>query len=553
MEKQELIDYTVGGILEKYVAEDPDHEFMIYPDRGLRFTYKEFDERVNIFAKGLLSIGVTKGSKVGVWAKNVPDWMTFMFATAKIGAVLVTVNTNYKNAELEYIMKNADIHTMCMVNGYRDSDYVQILYDLVPELKTTQRGKLRSEKFPELRNVVYIGQEKLRGMYNTSELMKLGTLVGDDELERAKSRVDCHDEINMQYTSGTTGFPKGVMLTSHNILNNGLTIGDRMHFTAADRLLICVPLFHCFGCVLGVCSVITHGSTMVMVEDFDPLKVLASVHRERCTALHGVPTMFIAELHHPMFDMFDLSSLRTGIMAGAPCPIETMKQVMDKMYCKEIISVYGLTETSPGMTASATTDSMEIRATTVGRAFPNVEVKVLDPQPNEECPPGTPVEMCCKGYNIMKGYYKNPEATAAIIDENGFLHSGDLGVMDENGYFRITGRIKEMIIRGGENIYPREIENFLYKMPQIEAIEVAGIPSPKYGEQVGAFIKIKEGCTLTEEEVKLYCRGQIARYKIPKYIFFVEGYPMTASGKIQKYRLKDIGLDLLKEKGIDVV
>ena len=553
MEKQELIDYTVGGILEKYVAEDPDHEFMIYPDRGLRFTYKEFDERVNIFAKGLLSIGVTKGSKVGVWAKNVPDWMTLMFATAKIGAVLVTVNTNYKNAELEYIMKNADIHTMCMVNGYRDSDYVQILYDLVPELKTTQRGKLRSEKFPELRNVVYIGQEKLRGMYNTSELMKLGTLVGDDELERAKSRVDCHDEINMQYTSGTTGFPKGVMLTSHNILNNGLTIGDRMHFTAADRLLICVPLFHCFGCVLGVCSVITHGSTMVMVEDFDPLKVLASVHRERCTALHGVPTMFIAELHHPMFDMFDLSSLRTGIMAGAPCPIETMKQVMDKMYCKEIISVYGLTETSPGMTASATTDSMEIRATTVGRAFPNVEVKVLDPQTNEECPPGTPGEMCCKGYNIMKGYYKNPEATAAIIDENGFLHSGDLGVMDENGYFRITGRIKEMIIRGGENIYPREIENFLYKMPQIEAIEVAGIPSPKYGEQVGAFIKIKEGCTLTEEEVKLYCRGQIARYKIPKYIFFVEGYPMTASGKIQKYRLKDIGLDLLKEKGIDVV
>ena len=549
----ELINDTLGGLLEKWAQEQPDHDFLVYPDRNLRFSYRQFNERVDTLAKALLEIGVTKGSKVGVWAKNVPDWLTFMFASARIGAVLVTVNTNYKAAELKYIMQDADIHTMCLVNGYRDSDYVQILYDLVPELKTTQRGKLRSEKFPELRNVVYIGQEKLRGMYNTSELMKLGTLVGDDELERAKSRVDCHDEINMQYTSGTTGFPKGVMLTSHNILNNGLTIGDRMHFTAADRLLICVPLFHCFGCVLGVCSVITHGSTMVMVEDFDPLKVLASVHRERCTALHGVPTMFIAELHHPMFDMFDLSSLRTGIMAGAPCPIETMKQVMDKMYCKEIISVYGLTETSPGMTASATTDSMEIRATTVGRAFPNVEVKVLDPQTNEECPPGTPGEMCCKGYNIMKGYYKNPEATAAIIDENGFLHSGDLGVMDENGYFRITGRIKEMIIRGGENIYPREIENFLYKMPQIEAIEVAGIPSPKYGEQVGAFIKIKEGCTLTEEEVKLYCRGQIARYKIPKYIFFVEGYPMTASGKIQKYRLKDIGLDLLKEKGIDVV
>ena len=549
----ELIDYTLGGILEKYARETPDHEFMVYPDRGLRFTYKEFDERADTFARGLLEIGVTKGSKIGVWAKNVPDWMTFMFAAAKIGAVLVTVNTNYKSAEVEYIMRNADIHTMCMVNGYRDSDYVQIMYDLVPELRTAPRGALRSGRFPELRNVVYIGQEKQRGMYNTSELMTLGRLSGNDALEAAKKRVGPHDEINMQYTSGTTGFPKGVMLTSHNILNNGLTIGDCMHFTAEDRLLICVPLFHCFGCVLGVCSVITHGSTMVMVEDFDPLKVLASVHRERCTALHGVPTMFIAELNHPMFDMFDLSSLRTGIMAGAPCPIETMKQVMDKMYCRDIISVYGLTEASPGMSATRVTDSMEIRATTVGRAFPNVEVKVLDPTTNEECPPGVPGEMCCKGYNIMKGYYKNPEATAAIIDENGFLHSGDLGVMDENGYFRITGRIKEMIIRGGENIYPREIENFLYKMPQIEAVEVAGIPSPKYGEQVGAFIKVKEGCTLTEEEVRLYCHGQIARYKIPKYIFFVDGFPMTASGKIQKYKLKDVGLGLLREKGVEII
>lgn len=549
----EFLNYTMGSILEKYARETPDHEFMVYPDRGLRFSYKEFDERVDIFAKGLLSIGVTKGCKVGVWAKNVPDWMTLWFASARIGAILVTVNTNYKASEVEYIMQNADIHTMCLVNGYRDSDYVQIMYDLVPELKTGQRGRLHSERFPELRNVIYIGQEKQRGMYNTSELMTIGSFCDDGPLDEARGKVDTHDVINMQYTSGTTGFPKGVMLTSFNILNNGLTIGDCMHFTPKDRLLICVPLFHCFGCVLGVCAAITHNSTMVMVEDFDPLKVLASVHRERCTALHGVPTMFIAELNHPMFDMFDLSSLRTGIMAGAPCPIETMKQVMDKMYCKDIISVYGLTETSPGMSATRVTDPMEIRATTVGRAFPHVEVKVLDPSTNEECAPGVQGEMCCKGYNIMKGYYKNPEATAAIIDENGFLHSGDLGVMDEQGYFRITGRIKEMIIRGGENIYPREIENFLYKMPQIEAIEVAGIPSPKYGEQVGAFIKIKEGHTLTEEEVKLYCRGQIARYKIPKYIFFVDSYPMTGSGKIQKYRLKDIGLALLKEKGIEVV
>ena len=390
-------------------------------------------------------------------------------------------------------------------------------------------------------------------MYTTAELLTMGSYASDEALLAAKAQVNPFEEVNMQYTSGTTGFPKGVMLTHHNILNNGLTIGDCMHYTNRDKVLTCVPLFHCFGCVLALCAVITHGSTMVMIEDFDPLKVLASVHKERCTALYGVPTMFIAELNHPMFDMFDLSSLRTGIMAGAPCPIETMKQVMEKMYCKDIISVYGLTESSPGMTATRVTDSPEIRATTVGRSLPFVEVKVLDPETNKECPVGVQGEMCCKGYNIMKGYYKNPEATAAIIDENGFLHSGDLGVMDENGYFRITGRLKDMIIRGGENIYPREIENFLFRMPQIESVEVGGIPSPKYGEEVGAFIKVKEGQTLTEEEIKLFCRGQIARYKIPKYIFFVDSYPMTASGKIQQYKLKDWGLEMLRDRGVEVI
>lgn len=553
LENMQLIDYTMGGLLEKWAAETPDQDFIVYPDRDLRFTYKTFNERVDDLARGFLSIGVTKGSKVGVWAKNVPDWLTIFFASAKVGAVLVTVNTNYKAAELAYILENADIHTMCMVNGYRDSDYMQIVYDLVPELRFCERGKMRSERFPELRNVVYIGHEKQRGMYTTTELLVRGKYGDDQALREAGRRIDPHDEVNMQYTSGTTGFPKGVLLTHHNILNNGLTVGECMHYTQADRVLTCVPLFHCFGCVLSLCAVITHGSTMVMVEDFDPLKVLASVQKEKCTSLYGVPTMFIAELNHPMFDMFDLSSLRTGIMAGAPCPIETLNQVMEKMYCRDIISVYGLTESSPGMTATRVTDSPEIRATTVGRSLPFVEVKVLDPDTNQECPVGVQGEMCCKGYNIMKGYYKNPEATAAIIDENGFLHSGDLGVMDEQGYFRITGRIKEMIIRGGENIYPREIENFLYNMPQIESVEVSAIPSPKYGEEVGAFIKVKAGHTLTEEEVKLFCRGQIARYKIPKYIFFVEGYPMTASGKIQKYKLKNLGLALLKERGVEVV
>ncbi len=548
----QLIDYTLGGILEKYAAQTPDNDFIIYPDRGLRFTYSEFNRRVDNLAKGLLAIGAGPGKKVGVWAKNVPDWATFMFAAAKTGSVLVTVNTNYKLSEVEFIMKNADIHTMCMVNGYRDSDYVQMMYELVPELKTAGRGKLCSAKFPELRNVVYIGQEKQRGMYNTTELLMMGQHIEDGELREVSSSIDCHQEVNMQYTSGTTGFPKGVMLTHHNILNCGQATGDAMQYTEKDKILTPVPLFHCFGCVLAVCSAVTHGSSLVILEEFDPLKALASVASERCTSIYGVPTMFIAELNHPMFGMFDLKSLRTGIMAGAPCPIESMTQVMEKMYCKDIIIVYGLTESSPGMTCTSVDDTKEIRCTTVGRAYPGVEVKVLDPETGNECPPGVQGEMCCRGYNVMKGYYKNPEATAAVIDKNGFLHSGDLGTMDENGYFRITGRIKEMIIRGGENIYPREVENFLYNMPAIQSVEVVGIPSAKYGEQVGAFIKVKEGCSLTEEEVKLFCRGNIARYKIPKYIFFVDSFPMTASGKIQKYKMKDIGLRLLADAGITV-
>ncbi len=549
----QLIDYTLGGILEKYAFETPDQDFIVYPDRNLRFTYSHFNERVNKLAKGLMYIGVKPGDKVGIWANNVPDWLTFMFASAKIGAVLVTINTNYKLHELEYLLQNADIHTLCLIGEYRDSDYVNMIFELVPELKIHPRGNLKSDKFPELKNVIFIGQEKHRGMYNTAELILLGSHLDDLELEEVKSTVNTHDVVNMQYTSGTTGFPKGVMLSHHNILNNGFATGECMRYTAADRLLVCVPFFHCFGCVLALCAIVTHGATMVVTENFDPLMVLASVEKEKCTALYGVPTMFIAELNHPMFNMFDLSSLRTGIMAGALCPIETMKEVMTKMYCKDIISVYGLTETSPGMTATRTHNTPEVRATTVGFEFPNVEVKIFDPETGEECPDNVQGEICCRGYNVMKGYYKNEEATRKAIDADGWLHSGDLAVRGEDGFYRITGRIKDMIIRGGENIYPREIENFLFQLPQIEAVEVAGIPSQKYGEQVGAFIKLKKGQNLTEEEVQEYCRGNIARYKIPKYIFFVDAFPMTASGKIQKYKLKDLGLQLLKEKGIEVI
>lgn len=549
----QLSERTIGEWLEYWAEKTPEKEYIVYSDRDLRFTWKEFDERVNNMAKGLLAIGVKPGSHVGIWATNVPDWLTFLYAGAKIGAVLVTINTNYKQHELEYIVDNADIDTLCITEGVFDGNYIDMVYEMAPELKTTQRGYLNVERFPKLKNVVFIGQEKYRGMYNTAEILLLGKNVSCDILNKTKRTVNCHDVVNMQYTSGTTGFPKGVMLTHYNIVNNGFFTGEAMQFTADDKLCVCVPLFHCFGIVLATMNCLTHGSTQVMVERFDPLVVLASIHKERCTALYGVPTMFIAELNHPMFNLFDVSSLRTGIMAGALCPIELMRQVTEKLHVTHITSVYGLTESSPGMTHSTTEDLFEVRCTTVGREYPYTEVKIVNPDTGEECAIEEQGEVCCRGYLVMKGYYKNPEATNEVIDKDGWLHSGDLGVKDKNGYYRITGRIKDMIIRGGENIYPREIEEYLYHMQGIKDIQVAGIPSEKYGEEVGAFIILQEGADLLPEDVKAFCRGRIARHKIPKYIFFVNSFPLTGSGKIQKFKLKDVGLNLLKEQGVDVI
>ncbi|WP_338099102.1 AMP-binding protein [Methanolapillus africanus] len=548
----QLSDRTLGGWLEYWAETTPDKEYIVYSDRDLRFTWKDFNKRVDNMSKGLLAIGVKKGYHVGLWATNVPDWLTFLYACAKIGAVCVTVNTSYKQHELEYLVENSDMHTLCIIDGTFDGDYVQMTYNMLPELKTCQRGHLKSERFPHMKNVIYIGQEKHRGMYNTAEVLLLGSNIKDEVLEKAKSEVNCHDVVNMQYTSGTTGFPKGVMLSHHNIANNGYLTGEHMKFTQDDKLCVCVPLFHCFGVVLATMNCLTHGCTQVMIEKFDPLLTLASIHKERCTGVYGVPTMFIAELNHPMFSMFDLTSLRTGIMAGSLCPIELMRQVSEKMYL-QITSVYGLTESSPGMTHTRIDDPAEVRYTTVGRPFEFTEVKVLDPQTNTECPPGVQGEMCCRGYLVMKGYYKNEEATKEAIDENGFLHSGDLGIMDENGNFQITGRIKDMIIRGGENIYPREIEEFLYKMPGLKDVQVAGVPSEKYGEEVGAFIILQDGAKMTTEDVRDFCRGQIARYKIPKYVFFLEAFPMTGSGKIQKYKLRELSLELCKKQGIEVI
>src|SRR5690554_3987864 len=547
-----LSDRTLGDWLEYWADKTPDKEYIVYSDRDLRFTWKKFNERVDHMAKGLIAIGVTRGTNVGIWAQNVPDWLTFLYTTAKIGAVAVTVNTSYRSEELEYLIKNSDMHTLCMTDGVPGSNYTDIIYELLPELRTTQRGKLKSDRFPELKNVVYIGQEKYRGMYNTAEILLLGKNVHDDAFRRLRALSTAHDVVNMQYTSGTTGFPKGVMLTHHNIANNGYLTGVHMHFTAEDKCCVCVPLFHCFGVVLATMCCLTHGSTQVMVERFDPLVTLASVHKERCTVLHGVPTMFIAQLNHPMFDLFDVRSLRTGIMAGALCPEELMKQVNEKMFM-DLTSVYGLTETAPGMTQSRVDDPFEVRCTTVGRDYEFTEVQVINPETGKECPPDVEGEMCCRGYNVMKGYYKNPEATAQVIDEDGFLHSGDLGVKDHNGNYRITGRIKDLIIRGGENISPKEVEDYLYRMPGVKDVQVVGVASSRYGEDVGAFIIPKEGYRLGVDDVGDFCREKIARYKIPRYVFFVQEYPMTGSGKIQKFRLREMALELCEEQGIEIV
>lgn len=544
----QLIEDPIGLYFEKQVEIDPDHEFIVYPDRDLRFTYGQFNERVNDLAKGLLAIGIKKGDHVGIWARNVPDWLTFMFATSKIGVVLVTVNTAYRSHEVEYVLKQSDMKALAIVDRFRDIDYLQVMYELVPELRSSERGRLKSEKFPHLKSVIYVGQEKHRGMYNTNELMLLGHHSPDEEFLKIKASVHCDDVVNMQYTSGTTGFPKGVMLTHSNILNNGLSIGDRQKFTHEERLCLPVPLFHCFGTVLGVMAVLTHRATLVMLEVFDPLLVLAALQKEKCTALYGVPTMFIAEYTHPMFDMFDLSSLRTGIMAGSTCPVEAMKKVVEDMHCYEITSVYGLTEASPGMTQTTTNDPLKLRVETVGKSFPGVEVCVMDPDTGDLLPPNTVGELCCRGYNVMKGYYKMPEATKKAIDERGWLHSGDLGTCDEKGYYRITGRIKDMIIRGGENIYPREIEEFIHSMDRVKDVQVVGIPDEKYGEIVGAFVIPEEGADLTEEDIRDYAISRIARYKVPKHVFIVEEFPLTASGKIQKYKLRELSVELIEQK-----
>lgn len=541
----ELMSITLGDLLDQKANELPEHDALIYPLSKIRYSYSEFTNICNTIARGLIAMGIKKGDHVAIWATNCPEWIIIFFATAKIGAVLVTINTNYKAFELEYLLNHSDTTTLILIQGFKDSDYIEQINQLCPELRKNEAGKLRICKFPFLKNVVFIGENSYPGMYRWDDLLTIAKQVSEQERAAIQSSLNCQDVINMQYTSGTTGFPKGVMLTHYNLTNNGNAIADCMKFSNSDRLCIPVPLFHCFGCVLGVMACITKGATIVLIDYFQPLKVLEAIEKENCTAVHGVPTMFIALLEHPEFLKYQFPFIRTGIMAGSPCPIKVMQMVVDKMGIHEITIAYGQTEASPVVTQTRTEDPIDIRVTTVGRVLPHMKVKIIDVETGMDVVPGIQGEIITTGYQVMKGYYKMPEATAQAIDKKGWLHTGDLGTMDVNGYFKITGRLKDMIIRGGENIYPREIEEFLYTHPHIKDVQIVGVPDQKYGEEIVAFIILKDGLLIGENEIIQFVKNGLSRYKAPRYVLFINEYPMTASGKIQKYKLREIAIQKL--------
>ncbi len=542
--KERIIDYTFPDILDRVCDEFPEQYAFRYTELDYTRTYPEFREDVDNFARALLAMGVKKGDHIAIWATNVPAWYITFWATTKIGCVLVTVNTAYKIHEAEYLLRQSDTHTLVMVDGYKDSDYIGIIKELCPELETCNPGELDSEKFPFLKNIITV-ESKQKGCYSWDEAMAMADKVPYSDVEKIRRTIDKHDVANMQYTSGTTGFPKGVMLTHYNVINNGKAIGDCMDLSTADRMMIQVPMFHCFGMVLAMTASMTHGVTMSPITAFSPRKGLACINKEKITCFHGVPTMFIAMLGHEDFDKTDFSHMRTGIMAGSPCPIKTMQEVIEKMHMPEICITYGQTEASPATTMSKTTDSIETRVNTVGAPIFGVECKIVDPETNEELPDNVDGEFVARGYNIMKGYYKMPEATAAAIDSEGWLHSGDLARRTPEGYFKITGRIKDMIIRGGENIYPKEIEDFLYTHPKVKDVQVIGVPDKDYGEEIMACIVLKDGETSDEAEIKQFVLDHMAKHKVPRYVDFVDGFPMNAAGKILKYKMREQAVEKL--------
>ncbi|MDY5954220.1 MAG: AMP-binding protein [Kiritimatiellia bacterium] len=537
--------YTLGQLLDQTIARCGVNDALVYPDRNYRLTWYEFGELVDRLARGLMALGIEHGEKVALWATNVPYWIPLMFATAKIGAVLLPLNTHYQEHEIDYALKQSETENLVIISHFRDTDYLQMVYRLIPELREQPRGMLRTERFPHLRRVIFLGPEKHRGLYTIQEVEELSESTPWSDYLKRQEACDVHDVVNMQFTSGTTGFPKGVQLTHWNIANDGFWIGACQNFSSVDRVCIPVPLFHCFGCVLGVMSCVNHGATMVMLERYDPILVMSAIEQERCTAVYGVPTMYIALLDHPHFKSFRFDSLRTGIMSGSACPVVRMQQCLDRMYMREITNPYGLTESGPVMTMTRYFEpSLERKCKTIGQALPGIEVAIIDPDSGELAPLGEDGEICCRGFNTMKGYYNQPEATAACIDKNGWLHSGDIGHMDADGYYYITGRLKDIIIRGGENISPKEVEDFLGHMPGVKDAQVIGVPSKKYGEQPSAFIILNEGVQMTAEDVEAYCKGQISWFKIPKYITFVDSYPLTASGKIQKFKMREMAAKL---------
>ncbi len=544
--KNHLIDLTFPQVLDRLVDEFPDQYAFRFTTLDYTRTYKEFRDDVDEFARALLALGVKTGDHVAVWATNVPEWYIAFWATTKIGAVLVTMNTAYKIHEAEYLLRQSDTHTLIMIDGTKDSDYVAIMKELAPELETADMSRpLHIRRLPFLRNIITV-ESRQKGCLTWDDALSLASRVPLSEVQRRAAAVNKNDVCNMQYTSGTTGFPKGVMLTHYNVINNGKTIGDCMDLSTADRMMIQVPMFHCFGMVLAMTASVTHGVTMSPIPVFSPSKGLDCINKEKITCFHGVPTMFIAMLNHEKFPDTDFSYMRTGIMAGSPCPVKVMRDVIEKMHMPEICITYGQTEAAPGCTMSKTTDSIETRVNTVGGAMYGVSCKIVDPETGVECPVNVDGEFVAKGYNIMKGYYKMPEATSMAIDAEGWLHTGDLARRDEDGNFRITGRIKDMIIRGGENIYPKEIEDFIYTHPDVADVQVIGVEDKQYGEEIMACIVRREGSTVTGDEIKEYVRSHMARHKTPRYVVFVDSFPLNAAGKVLKYKMRAMVEEYLK-------
>ena len=544
-----LIGQTIGDMFDQTVARYPDHEALVSCHQGLRYTYRELQRQVDLCGRALMALGVQKGDRLGIWAPNCSEWAIVQLACAKIGAILVNVNPSYRLHEVQYALTQSGCAYLVIAPQFKSSNYTQMVYDLAPELHEAKAGSLHAAKLPDLRAVVRLGTEPSPGMLTWSALLEMAAQVSASQLAERQSEQEFDDPINIQYTSGTTGYPKGATLSHHNILNNGFFVGRLQHFTEKDRIAIPVPLYHCFGCVMGNLGAVAVGATMIYPsEAYDATAVLEAVQRERATSLYGVPTMFIGELSHPRFAGYDLSSLRTGLMAGSPCTVEVMKQVKTLMHMPEVEIAYGMTETSPVSFQTRIGTPLDKQVGTVGQVHPHVEVKIVDPASGKVVPTGTPGELCTRGYSIMLGYWNNPEATQKAIDTGRWMHTGDLATMDDEGYVNIVGRIKDMIIRGGENVYPREIEEFLYKHPKIQDVQIIGVPDLKYGEEIMAWVKLREGASATEEEIRDFCRGQIAHYKIPRYVKFVNAFPMTVTGKIMKFIMRD---ESIKELGLE--